>query len=396
MRAARAAHCSAPRASSSGAAVEEADGRRRRARRARAHSTDRAGGASGAQQAQRDSHRLRQRVSARLRRATRRRRPAGAPASSRFATMLENVRAEAKPTGAAITLTGNGELDRRIGDAARRRHAARRALVSERPIAGARRRVRRARPGIRGARRSRPGVVPTTRVTVDLLRPATYRVTPPEEGEKEFTILFEEDVQPLAHRTAPNPAGFVASLDPIDALLTRGGLGAASALDATGCGGCVRLRCAARGRGAGPFAQVPQQGAIPQLPPQRRRRRARSSASPGIRSASISRAPTCARCCARSPRSAASTSSSIRRAGHGRRGAARRAVGSGARHHPARQQARLLGRRHDRPHRAADACWPTKKRSAASWPTSRRSSGELRGADAAAQLREGRQSCSRC
>ena len=41
------------------------------------------------------------------------------------------------------------------------------------------------------------------------------------------------------------------------------------------------------------------------------------------------------------------------RAGHGRRRAARRAVGSGARHHPARQQARLLGRRHDRPHRAA-------------------------------------------
>ena len=41
------------------------------------------------------------------------------------------------------------------------------------------------------------GAVPTTRVTVDLLRPATYRVIPPEEGEKDFTVLFEEDAQPL-------------------------------------------------------------------------------------------------------------------------------------------------------------------------------------------------------
>ena len=49
------------------------------------------------------------------------------------------------------------------------------------------------------------GTVPTTRVTVDLLRPATYRVIPPEEGEKDFTVLFEEDAQPLA-TTPPNPA----------------------------------------------------------------------------------------------------------------------------------------------------------------------------------------------
>ena len=36
------------------------------------------------------------------------------------------------------------------------------------------------------------GVVPTTRVVVDLLRPASYRVIPPEDGGKDFTILFEE------------------------------------------------------------------------------------------------------------------------------------------------------------------------------------------------------------
>ena len=46
------------------------------------------------------------------------------------------------------------------------------------------------------------GAVPTTRVTVDLLRPATYRVIPPEEGEKDFTIFFEEDAQPLATTAA--------------------------------------------------------------------------------------------------------------------------------------------------------------------------------------------------
>ena len=33
-----------------------------------------------------------------------------APADPRFATLLESVRAEAKPTGASITLSGNGEL----------------------------------------------------------------------------------------------------------------------------------------------------------------------------------------------------------------------------------------------------------------------------------------------
>jgi type IV pilus secretin PilQ/predicted competence protein len=193
---------------------------------------------------------------------------AGAPASSRFATMLENVRAEAKPTGAAITLTGNGEL----------------SVESVTPFGDGTPRVVLSFPNVRSRAPAdvfvgrgpvsavhvvTTGAVPTTRVTVDLLRPATYRVTPPEEGEKEFTILFEEDVQPLV-TTAPNPAGFVASLDPIDALLTRGGLGVAGALGASGAVGAFTAPGAtgASGiRGAGPFAQVPQQGAIPQLPP---------------------------------------------------------------------------------------------------------------------------------
>jgi type IV pilus secretin PilQ/predicted competence protein len=206
----------------------------------------------------------------------------GTAASSRFATMLENVRAESKPTGASITLTGNGEL----------------IVESVTPLGDGTPRVVLSFPNVRSQAPAdlfvgrgpvsavhvvTTGVVPITRVTVDLLRPATYRVTPPEEGEKEFTILFEEDVQPLVtNNTPPSAAGFVASLDPIDALLTRGGLGAAGALGATGARGATGAVGAfsasgamgspagamgAAGAKAGPFGQVGQQGAIPQLPP---------------------------------------------------------------------------------------------------------------------------------
>ncbi len=52
--------------------------------------------------------------------------------------------------------------------------------------------------------------------------------------------------------------------------------------------------------------------------------------------------------------------------GHGRRVAARRAVGPGARHHPARQQAWLQRRRQHRPHRAAARCWRRRTKNAAS------------------------------
>jgi type IV pilus secretin PilQ/predicted competence protein len=199
--------------------------------------------------------------------------PRGAASSARFATMLESVKAEVKPTGAAITLTGNGEL----------------AVESVTPLGDGTPRVVLSFPNVRSQAPAdvfvgrgpisavhvvTTGTVPTTRVTVDLLRPATYRVTPPEEGQKEFTILFEEDVQPLSVTgpTVNNAAGFVASLDPIDALLTRGGIGAAGALGSKGAAGAVGAFSASGTgvsgvRGAGPFAQVPQQGAIPQLPP---------------------------------------------------------------------------------------------------------------------------------
>ena len=121
----------APRASWR-ARRRRSDRRRWRTRRARPHSTDAAGRSSGAQQAQRHLRRFRQCVPARHPLATRRRRPPAAPASSRFATMLENVRAEAKPTGASHHADWQRRARRRVGDAVRRRHAARRARVSER------------------------------------------------------------------------------------------------------------------------------------------------------------------------------------------------------------------------------------------------------------------------
>ena len=189
------------------------------------------------------------------------------PASSRFATMLENVRAEAKPTGASITLIGNGELMVEsvtpFGDGTPRVVLSFPNVRSQAPAD-----VFVGRGPVAAVHVATTGTVPTTRVTVDLLRPATYRVTPPEEGQKEFTILFEEDVQPLV-ASAPNPAGFVASLDPIDALLTRGGIGAAGALATSGAVGAFSVPGANGAAGAkpGPFAQGPQQGAIPQPPP---------------------------------------------------------------------------------------------------------------------------------
>ena len=154
---------------------------------------------------------------------------AGTPASSRFATMLENVRAEAKPTGAAITLTGNGELIVEsvtpLGDGTPRVVLSFPNVRSQAPAD-----VFVGRGPVSAVHVVTTGVVPTTRVTVDLLRPATYRVTPPEEGEKEFTILFEEDVPAARHQPPPNRGGIcgVARSD-------------RCAVDARriGCGGCV-------------------------------------------------------------------------------------------------------------------------------------------------------------
>jgi type IV pilus assembly protein PilQ len=175
--------------------------------------------------------------------------PGAAPAAGgvQFATVLESVRAEALSSGASITLTGNGELVAEsvtpLGDGTPR-------VVVNFPN------VRSQSPGdvfvgrgpVSVVHVTTTGIVPTTRVVVDLLRPASYRVIPPENGEKDFTILFEES-DPAASVTEPaGAASFVASLDPIEALLTR------------------RVGVAAALAGRSSLAQTPQQGTIPQLP----------------------------------------------------------------------------------------------------------------------------------
>ena len=176
----------------------------------------------------------------------------------------KHIRAEAKPSGASITLTGNGEL----------------VASSITPLSDGTPRVAIDFPNVKSTappdlfvgrgpvsvvRVSTTGTIPTTRVVVDLMRPATYRVVLPEDGGKDFVITFEEEVPVLAEKTAPAAgAAVVAALDPIDALLKRGGLGLAGGMPSRG-GGPPAV--APAGAKAGPFAQTPQQGAIPQLPP---------------------------------------------------------------------------------------------------------------------------------
>ena len=171
-----------------------------------------------------------------------------APGGTRFATTLEHVRADARPTGASITLTGNGELVAEsvtpFGDGTPRVVFDFPNVRSQTPAD-----VFVGRGPVSVVHITTTGVVPMTRVVVDLLRPASYRVIPPVDGEKDFTILFEENelAQP-ASATDAGPA-YVASLDPIDALLRRG-MGASAGLPPRAA-----------------LAQVPQMGNIPQLPP---------------------------------------------------------------------------------------------------------------------------------
>jgi type IV pilus assembly protein PilQ len=162
-----------------------------------------------------------------------------APADPRFATLLENVRADATPTGASITLSGNGELVAQsvtpFGDGTPRVVLDFPNVRSQTPAD-----VFVGRGPVSVVHVTTTGAVPATRVVVDLLRPASYRVIPPEDGEKNFTILFDDTdtVEPVVK--VPTPEAYVASLDPINSLLKRGFGGA---------------------------AQAPQPGAVPQVPP---------------------------------------------------------------------------------------------------------------------------------
>ncbi len=191
-------------------------------------------------------------------------------ASPPLATLLERIEAESRPTGTSLTLTGNGELVAEavtpVGNGTPRVVLDFPNVKSQVPAD-----VFVGRGPVSVVHVKTTGVVPTTRVVVDLLRPAIYRVMPPEDGEKDFTILFEEPPPASAPAATATPApaaapAVVASLDPIERLLMRGAV--PGAMGATGANGAMGAPGATSpARGAGPFAQVPQQGAIPQLPP---------------------------------------------------------------------------------------------------------------------------------
>jgi type IV pilus assembly protein PilQ len=177
----------------------------------------------------------------------------------RFATMLESVRGDSEPAGASVTLTGNGELSAEsvtpYGDGTAR-------VVLDFPN------VRTKTPAdvfvgrgpVSVVHVATTGVVPSTRVVIDLLRPAIYRVVPPEDGQKDFKIYFDDE---RAQASAPGarPA-MVATLDPIEALLAA----------PRSTAGPLRASLAQQQQQQQPLQQqqqqgVPQMGAIPQLPP---------------------------------------------------------------------------------------------------------------------------------
>lgn len=170
---------------------------------------------------------------------------AGSGSSARFATTLDAVRAEAEATGATVTLTGNGELVAEsvtpLGDGTPRVVLDFPNVRSKTPAD-----VFVGRGPVSVVQVTTTGVVPTTRVVVNLLRPASYRVVPPEEGQKEFKIIFD-DTDSLDAPLAASKQTFVASLDPIEALLASPRPGVA---------------------GRVPMAQQQPGAVVPPLPPQ--------------------------------------------------------------------------------------------------------------------------------
>ena len=144
---------------------------------------------------------------------------AAASGSTRFATVLDAVRGDAEPAGASVTLTGNGELVAEavtpFGDGTPRVVLDFPNLRSKTPAD-----IFVGRGPVSVVHVTTTGVVPMTRVVIDLLRPASYRVLPPEEGEKDFKIVFDDtDRNDIPAAVAGPTQGFIANLDPIDALL---------------------------------------------------------------------------------------------------------------------------------------------------------------------------------
>ena len=139
---------------------------------------------------------------------------AGAQPRAAVATTLDQVRAEAVPTGASVTLTGNGELEvesvTALGDGTPRVVLTFPNLRSKTPpdtIVG--------QGPVSMIHVTTSGT--STRVIIELLRPASYRVIPAEDGAKDFKIIFDDTIRDAPG--ASTPAAVARVTDPLAALL---------------------------------------------------------------------------------------------------------------------------------------------------------------------------------
>ena len=295
---------------------------------------------------------------------------ASAPAP---ATRLEAIRTASGPRGVEVTLAGNGPLLAVVPE-----------LTKDKPVP----------PGARFRRgRTRPAAE-VTQVDKGPMAAGPRRAPQRETAGHPRRVRPDRSAVavPGASRRATRPQGAVGGGPPARAARRAPALAAPAPRAGAGARACrgaaPRLRAAAGRRAAGRPRAAPQVPASASPAPQSGERA--TAVHAGTRSASTSRARTSARCCAPSRRiSAPQHRDRPGGAGHGRRRAARRAVGPGARHHPARQQAGVRRRRDHRPDRAADRA----RRRRGPAPEAVRRAGALgraEGRHAHAELRQGR------
>ena len=131
------------------------------------------------------------------------------------ATTLDHVHTDVEPNGASVTLSGNGQLAvasvTALGDGTPR-------IVMEFPN------LRSNTPAdiimgqgpVSMIHVTTSGITPSTRVVIDLLRPASYRVIPGEGGVKDLKIILDDTVR---DEVSASPAVVARLTDPIAALL---------------------------------------------------------------------------------------------------------------------------------------------------------------------------------
>jgi type IV pilus secretin PilQ/predicted competence protein len=136
---------------------------------------------------------------------------------ARAATTLDQVRTKSEVNGASVTFVGNGLLGvesvTAFGDGTPRVVVQFSNVRSKTPadlIVG--------EGPISTIHVSTAGVVPVTRVQIDLLRPANYRVIPPEDGAQDLKVIFDDTLNDLAAGT-PVTVARVNVSDPIGALI---------------------------------------------------------------------------------------------------------------------------------------------------------------------------------